>query len=198
MHWVYRLILLPYSLESGEAIKDTTGKDVESLSRWLFREVNPFSMGFMPDQATPSFMRAIVSYMTGQPVRGRLKPDGFILLNKDDVLIEDQKLRSDFIAESKLDLELRTLTNSGYKAIPDIRLYEGKYIACSIEVDAKNRNKISKFSRLSPTFIPQESSETLLKFKEGYAKMLAKEKDENNQVEESSVEETVEVDEIAF
>lgn len=200
LKWSYSLILLPYSLESGSTMKDTELKEVNPLTRWLFREINPFSMGFMPDNATPSFMRAIVAYLTGQNLQGRIKPDGFILLDSADNVVNDEETRNKFIAEQSQPLDNRPMNKAGYKAVPDIRMYEGKYIAISVEVDSKGRNKVSKFSRLPDNFNPTEDPEAIQKFQEGYQKMIDKRNNNANAVAQNTDVQTEEIkaEDIAF
>ncbi|MCK4686576.1 MAG: hypothetical protein KAT66_00440 [Candidatus Lokiarchaeota archaeon] len=179
LKFVYTLILLPYSLKSGDAMKDVDGKDVAIYGRWIWREVNPFSIGFQPDNATPSFMRALICYVTGQDVQGRIKPEGFVLLDKAQRVVTDEALRNKFLAEMKLEIEERTMVKEGYKSVPDIKAYEGDYIGCSIEVDAKGRNKVSRFSKLPKSFEPEEDKEKLEKFEESVLKMQEKKEKKN-------------------
>ena len=203
LKFVYTLILLPYSLKSGDDMKDVTGKDAKAFSRWIWREINPYSIGFQPDNATPSFMRALICYITGQDVQGKVKPEGFILLDKDQNVISDEALRTQFMSEMKLELDERKMIKEGYKSVPDIRAYEGSYIGCSIEVDAKGRNKVSRFSKLPKSFSADESgenSEKLEKFDESVEKMLVKKRSKNvsgeveTKVEDVDTESEVEID----
>ncbi len=200
LKFVYTLILLPYSLKSGDAMKDIEGKDVDKYGRWIWREVNPFSIGFQPDNATPSFMRALICYVTGQDVQGRIKPEGFILLDKAQRVVTDEALRSKFLSEMTLEIDERAMIKAGYKSVPDIRAYEGDYIGCSIEVDAKGRNKISRFSKLPKSFEAEEDTEKLEKFKESIEKMQEKKKKRSvdgvaeTKTEEVDTESEVEVD----
>jgi len=172
--WVYTIIALPYGMENGDGMFDVNVNEVLPLTKWLFKEVNPFAIGFLKtDNATPTNMRALLCYLTKQDVSGRVVPEDFILL-KENEEITDKELRAKFLEEQSKLVDERTMIKEGYKAVPDVRMYEGEYIACNIETDiTKGRNKISRFSQLSSKFVPNEDKEKLDKFYEAYDKMMA-------------------------
>ena len=178
MKWVYNVIALPYAMENGDEMQDVEKTPVKPLTKWIFREINPFSIGFLPDNVTPSNLRAVIAYTTGQDVHGKIKPAGFILIDKEQKIVTDDAKRQAFIEDQKKTIDERTFVKEGYKPIPDIRSYEGKYIACAIGVDTKGRNKITRFSEVSSKFQPSkaEEDEKMPKFLESYNKMLEKKK----------------------
>jgi len=170
---MYKTICLPYSLKTGEPLVDIRGGSAKPLSRWIFRDINPFSTGFMPDKVTPSFLRAFIAYMENMPVQDKIKAPGFILVNKNKELVTSEELRKQFLAEISNPDVPKKLMGEGYQVLPDIRSYEGRYISCAIEVDSKG-NKITKFSKLPGTFVTptiQVEQELMAKFQESYEKM---------------------------
>lgn len=171
--WVYTLIALPYGMENGDTMFDINTNEVLSLTKWLFKEVNPFAIGFLKtDNATPTNMRALLCYLTKQDVSGRVIPEDFILL-KGEEEVTDKELRTKFLAEQEKLVNERPMVKEGYQVVPDIRMYEGEYVACTIETDAtKGKNKISRFSPLSSKFVASEDKEKLDKFYEAYDKMM--------------------------
>jgi hypothetical protein len=181
----FKTVCLPYALKAGGVMKDNRGKDVEPLTRFIFRDINPFSTGFQPDKVTPAFTRAIIAYMEGTPIDQRLKSPDFVLIDPNGNVVTDPALRKAFLAEvSSTDIE-RKLISKGYQAIPDLRAYEGRYIGCAMEIDTKTgRNKITKLSKLPSTFAPPtaEFEKPLLeKFMESYTKMKRKSDERDSQ-----------------
>lgn len=170
--FAYDIIALPYGMENGDNMLDVDRNLVEPLTRWLWKEVNPFAVGFLRnDNTTPTNMRALLCYLSGQDIAGKVVPEDFILI-KGNEEITDKKLREEFLAEQDKNVDERKMPKEGYKAIPDIRMYEGKYVACAIEADiTKGRNKITRFSAVSSKFVPVEEKEKIDKFWEAYKKM---------------------------
>lgn len=150
MNWTYACIVMVYGLKAGGIMIDAEGREVAPYSRYLFRDINPMSTGFMPDQVTPSFLRGIIAYMEGSKINDRLKAPNFILLDTDDNIITNEAKRDEFLQKIT-----KGEVVEGYKGMPDIRSYAGRYIGCAIETQVKNGksyNKISKFSRLPADF----------------------------------------------
>lgn len=200
LDWVYKIIALPYGMENGDDLLDADKTLVEPLTRWIFKEVNPYAIGFLLDNATPSNMRALLCYLTGQNTQGRIVPEGFILLNEKKEIVTDKKIIKEFLDEQEKDIDERDYLKKGFRAVPDIRPYEGNYISASVEIDAKGRNKISKFNEISSKFKPVEDQEKIDKFNESYRKMQEKKKTQSNApVSEAAVEtEEIKVEEIPF
>lgn len=210
LEWQWEMICLPYSLKTGDKMSTvsskTTGKkfEVQPLRSWIWRNINPYSIGFQQDKVTPSFLRGLICYMTGQDVQGNVKPDNFILLDGESVVVNDVEVRKQFLQEMYHDD--KPLHAQGFKALPDIRMYEGKYIGATIEIDQKGRNKITRFSKLPSSFQPVENTEALEKFNESYQKMISKKNNapvqaiNNAQVQYSAPvkNEQVDVEDIAF
>lgn len=198
--WTYKTIILPYAKESGDTMVDIEGNKVEPLTRWVWREINPFSIGFKLDK-TPSFMRAIIAYCTGQDIGGNVVAEDFILFDCLSKKVDDEKIRKAFLAEQNTAFEERKLTGQGYKAIPDIISYEGKYIGCSVVVDAKGRNKITLLGELPSNFKADAEieREKMPKFEESYEKMIIKEKENVSEVKiENEVADEVAIEDLSF
>lgn len=154
LDWVFECLCIVHSLKAGGEMKDVDGGNVEPFSRYLFREVNPKSTGFMPDQVTPSFLRAVIAYMEGTQINDRIQAPNFVLLDSSNKVVEDEALRKQF-----LEAVQKGEAMNGYTGIPDIRGYEGRYIGSAVEVKVKGdkkTNKISKFSKLPANFVMPE------------------------------------------
>ena len=173
LDWVFECLCMVQGLKAGGDMTDIEGGSVEPFSRYIFREVNPKSTGFMPDQVTPSFLRAVVAYMEGTQINDSIKAPNFILLDSKNKEVTDAKLRKEFLEKMQSGDIMH-----GYTAIPDIRSYEGRYIGCAVEVIAKGdkkRNTISKFSKLPSNFAGVDAdaeNEAMKKFNTYYNEKL--------------------------
>jgi len=187
LNWMFECICIVQGLKAGGEMKDVNGGDVPPFSRYLYREVNPRSLGFQSDKVTPSFLRGLVSYMEECSVNDNLKIPGIILLDKSKQVIRDQETINNFLAEFKKNAKMYgSLTDciknqnpvAGYYILPDIRSYEGRYVGCAIEAEVKGErkmNKITKFSKLPSVFVKpsqQEEVDALTPFKEYYLKIV--------------------------
>lgn len=152
----YTIIASPVALKGGGDMTDIEGNIVEPLKAYIFRNVNPFSLGFQQDGVTPSFMRGFIAYMRNMPVTQKVAAETFVLMSPGDnpEIIDDEEFLKQYLAEVTGEAP-KDLIKQGYKPIPDIRMYEGAYIGCAIELqDSKKglRNKISKWSKLPSKF----------------------------------------------
>jgi len=177
LDWSYSLIILPFSTESGAPMRDTGGEEVKPLTKWIFKDFNPFSLGFTQNDV-PSMMRSSLCHLSGQNPRERLKLQGIIVIDNANEMVTDEAIITKFIDESKLEDNAQTLAKQGYKFAPDIRMFEGKYIGCSLEVnEKKGRNNIVTLNKLPENFKePEENSvvKEMCDFTERYEKMIAK------------------------
>ena len=182
MQPTFTMICLPIALKGGGQMRDIQGNSVKPLTKWIWRDINPRSIGWQPDKITPSFMRALIAYMEGVDPKDKIQAPGFILLDNNLNEVQDKSKRKEFLQELKNQREegIRgKLMKEGYLIIPDIRSYEGRYIGCCVEVMQKGSNKITKFSKLPQNFTePDKDFEKLAleKFKENYKKMLERRK----------------------
>jgi hypothetical protein len=183
--WSFRLICLPYALKAGGTMTTLDKKEAIPLSKYIFRNVSPFSTGFQPDKVTPSLCRAMIAHMEGVDVTDRIKTPDFVLLSPENTVVEDKALRDKFISELKAGPETpREMLAQGYMGIPDLRCYKGRFISASIEVEMKGdktSNKITRFTKLPASFKVDEvieDKEVMDKFDKFYnEKILAKDAD---------------------
>ena len=179
----YNLVSLVYKMESGDPLIDIEGKEVAPLTKWIFRQVNPFSIGFQKDNATPSFMRGLLAIMLGVKVTDKLSPEDFVLLNKGLRVVQDKELKDRFRQELE-DLKSKgipsQLAAEGYQAIPEVRQYAGRYIGATLQIktrDSGSENVISQFNKVPVSFVtpkPEEIEKEMEQFEKSYAKMVAK------------------------
>lgn len=176
MQPIFKVVCLPYALKAGGQMKLIDQTDAKPLNTWIFRDIS-FSTGFQQDRVTPSFMRALIAYMEKTDVDARLKMPKPLLLDPAGKEVPDETMIKKAIDELNGIDASQELVEKGYKVVPDIRIYQGKYIGCALEVDRKkNRNKISKFSKLPDAFLPptpEEETELMKGFEERYEKMKA-------------------------
>jgi len=166
--WKFEVICTVVGLKAGGAMLDKEGQEVSAFQRHLFKDVNPYSVGFQPDGA-PSILRGLVSHLEGKDTNEKLSPPNFILLkNDDDSVVEDANLREQYLTNMR-DGKLL----DGYKAVPDIRPYEGRYIAANVITSSpknnpnKIQNKISDFRPMPSTFTKPDA-EAEAKAKESF------------------------------
>lgn len=201
----FRVVCLPFALKAGGVMRDVQGQEVKPLTRWIWKDLS-FKTNFMPDHTTPTFLRALIAYLEGKNVNDSIAAPTFILLDKNKNEVTDKNIRAIFIGDTNGRAKLQA---QGFEAVPDIRPYEGRYVACAIEVDAKGRNKITKFSKLPESFYPptpDAEKEMMEKFEVSYAKFKAKEagrtvsgSSSSSSVQPSSVmNEQLEIDQIPF
>lgn len=170
----YKLICIPYSLKAGGTMRLKDGKEVQPLSQYIFRDINPFATGYQQGGTSPTFLRALIAYMEGTDPDASLKAPGMYILDPKDNVVTDPKIIEQMKKEISSVDETKTLIAKGYKIIPDITSYEGRYIACAVEVNAKGKNTITKFSKLPESFkVPtgEEEYDGMKKFLDFYEKI---------------------------
>ncbi len=179
MQPIFKVVCLPFALKAGGQMRFTDKSEVKPLNHWIFRDI-AFGTGFQQDKVTPSFMRALLCYMEGIEVEDNFTVKKPLLLDPQGHESHDEELTRQTIAELK-GLEPQNLIGQGYKVVPDIRIYEGRYIGCALEVATNKKgdktNKIVRFSKLPETFVPptpDQERELMKDFEERYAKMKAK------------------------
>lgn len=182
----YKMICLPMKLKAEDGLLDTQGRNVKPLTQWLWRQVNPFSIGFNK-QGEPTFLRSVIMYCNGITDPNAVLPmPGVIVLNPDNTFAteNDAKMyKEQFLEVKKGDRSVEDflMQKQGFKHIPDIRGLEGKYIGVKLTLDAKGRNKITAFSKVPTGFVPDTEieAEAMPKFQEAFAKLQAKRDTEN-------------------
>jgi hypothetical protein len=204
----YEIIFLPYKPKAEDKILSIDGKEVAPLTRWIFKEVNPFALG-MQKSGEMAYMRAILTY--GQKVAAGEKvvlPGIIVLDSKDNICSEEitKEYKDAFhrLNKGEIKPEEFELRNRGYKHIADIRPLEGNYIGIKLSSDDKG-NKITSFGKTPSSFVTDATVESgaMTKFAEGYQKMLDKRAGNVSSEESSaniSIEDTVSVpdDELPF
>lgn len=183
----FEVIVLPYKLKSGDKMVDLQGNEVPPLARWIFRAVNPFSTGFNK-QGEPSFLRAILCHALNQPIGEQLKPPAFVLYDPEGNEVKDEAQRQAFVDELKnpdKQANQDSMIAKGFKGVADIRPLQGKYIGASVALN-KDKNVISKFSKLPDSFVPDSEieAEATPKFQERFEKFKSK-KDARDQAQRS-------------
>jgi len=173
----WKLVCLVHSTKSGDVLKDTTGKEAKPLSRWIYRDIDPFKI--QSYQGTPSFLRAFLGYMQGitDVTNDRIPFPDIVVVDKDLVTVTDEAKREKMKKELTDSAEPKDMHKAGYMHLADVTSFEGNYIGCSVEIDKNERNRISKFSKLPDSFeapTPEVEQEAMAKFEEGYAKMIKK------------------------
>ena len=193
----YKLLLLPYKPKTEDSMKDAKGEEVKPLTHWIWRSMNPFSLGMMPS-GEPSFLRALIGFMENSnpsPENKNFKMPGGLVLDKANNIVTDENIIAAYrkqlaaLRATEIGPEGFLMAKDGYKHIPDIRSYEGKYIGVRIIPDERGRNKVTGFSRVPSAFKPDEALETeaMAKFEEGYEKYIAKRKEtEKNAVRDDT------------
>ena len=172
----YTVIVSPAALKGGGDMEDVEGNKAEPLSGYIFRPINPFSLGFQQDKCTPSFMRGFICYMRNMSINTNPTAEDFVLISPDGQKIIDEKDYKDQYWEEITGKKPKDLIKQGYKHIPDVRMYEGKYIGCAVEVQDKKgklKNKISKWSKLPSNFV-EPTDEECATFKENIDKFWNK------------------------
>jgi hypothetical protein len=192
----YCAICLPVCPKGGTIIRDINGKEVKPLTRWLFKNFSPFSWQFTREKE-PAALRAFIGYMMGlvNLEDGFLAEKG-VLIDKDLNIIDDDALMAKYSEERNNPSVPNVMLQAGYRAIPDARIYEGRYIACDVETDSVNGvNKVTHFRKLPEGYQPpKEDPEALEQFEKSYAKMKEKQNekygggDKVNEVSETSEE----------
>ena len=173
--WQFTLVASPVARMLGGPMLDEEGGEVLPLKALIFRNLNPLSTKFQKD-GTPAMMRSFLCFMLGTPVRDNPVAKNFCLMSAGDNpdLIEDADYKKKWLIESNPKEPSKELVKAGYKALPDIRMYEGEYIGCKIAVDAKGRNKILEWEELPHNFKPDFSQEQLSEFKQSVENMWSK------------------------
>lgn len=163
----YTVIVSPVALKGGGEMKDTENNKVDPLRGYIFRNINPNSLGFHLDKVTPSFMRAFICYMRNISINDDARAEDFILIAPGGQEILDGEEHKEYKEQYWKEIcgeAPNDLIKQGYKHLADIRMYEGKYIGCAIEVEDKKgklKNKISKWSKLPANFeAPTEEMNT--------------------------------------
>lgn len=195
----YKLVLLPYKLKADDGLNDVHGGTVAPLTKWLWREVNPFTMGFTKD-GSPSFLRSFITYASGQVDDGKnaLKMPAVVILNPAKEIAteeESEKYKQEFmdLREGKITEQQLTMSKKGFQHIPDIRQYEGSYIGVRVSVKNGDRNNVTGFSKLPSGFKPDATieKEAMEKFAVSWDKMIAKRKEKYDNV--TVVEDNIDV-----
>lgn len=171
----FRVICLPVRLKSGDPMVDIQGKEVKPLTRWLFRNIDPTRLNKTKD-GSPTFMRSFVINVTGKTdTWGSLDVPDFVLLDKEENVIYDKALREKYYAEAWGNAQ-RDLIPQGYKHLFDIRGFEGRYVAVTLNVSQNGKQGITRFGRLPASFVqpsPAEEAEAMTKFMESFGKKMA-------------------------
>jgi hypothetical protein len=191
MQPIFKVVCLPFALKGGGQMRFTDRSEAKPLNHWIFRDI-AFGTGFQQDKVTPSFMRALICYMEGIEVEEQLTIKKAMLIDPEGHECKDEDKLKKAVAELQGTDPSQDLMAQGYKVVPDIRIYEGRYIGCAIEVDTKkNRNKISRFSKLPQTFVAPsaaEEQEMMKDFESRYTKMKAKQQGGSGAVADSNVQ----------
>jgi len=181
--WAFECICIVQGLKAGGDMRDDEKESVLPFTRYIYREINPHSVGFMPDKVTPSFLRGIVAYLEGTDINKSIKAPNFILLDVNKKVVDDVILRQKF-----LDQVTEGKTMDGYTGLPDIRAYEGRYIGTAVEVKTKNdkkSNRVTKFSKLPQNFVvptPEVEAAAMENFNKYYTeKVLPRREDRLNE-----------------
>ena len=179
---MYTIICLPYKLKAEDGLFYKGWKEAAPLTAWIWRAVNPFSQGAMKN-GDPTFLRAFTAYAQGVSADLDVSvptPGIVVLTAKEDFASEEEtKLYKEqfkkYLAK-EITIDEFTMKKNGFKHIFDIRSLEGKYVGAKVALDDKGRNKITAFSKLPTSFVPDATveAEAMTKFNESFKKMLAK------------------------
>lgn len=158
LEWAYELVLTPVKVKSGDPMVTSEGAPLEPFSHFVSRQINPLAVGFMKGGATPTFMRALISYIEQTDPNERLTPPDFVLASKDMEEIKDSEWREKVLLElsGKSD---KDILNTGAIVFPDIRSYVGRYIGTDISVNEKGYNRIERFTKVPASFVAPEAIE---------------------------------------
>lgn len=167
----YKLIFLPYKMKAEDGIVDINNGEAKPLTRWLYKDVNPFAMAFKAKSTTPTDMRAILSWIQDIDPNGNepIKMPNIIVLDKDDNIVSEElankyKQQHQDVRSGAITADEFTMYKEGYKFIPDLAPFVGKYIAAKLTVvtnEKKNTkiNKIEGFGRVPSSFKPDAEVE---------------------------------------
>jgi len=183
--WEFRLVLMPVALRAGGQMQTTDRKEIQPFSKYVFKNLNPFSTGFQKTGA-PSICRSFIASIEGIEVNEKLKTPNFVLIDPKNNLVQDEETRAKFVAELKSEPGAkREMLEKGYTAFPDLSGYVGKYISCTIIVQdekGKLRNKVTDFKKLPQSFVlptPEVEKEPMERFKKYHQERLQPRDKEN-------------------
>lgn len=175
----YRTICLPYALRSGAPMRDINGEEITPLSRWMFKDFNPLSIGSHASYG-PSTMRQMGAYLQGiENAEPPFSVPDFILIDVNHNPVKDADMRAAFLNNPA------AMRAKGYNDVWDIRSLAGKFIGCSIALEEKKGkkvNSITRFALLPENFVvptDESQSEAMTKFEEKFVTFLAKDKERN-------------------
>lgn len=148
----YRICCSAVRTESGDPMLDTEGNEVAPLTRIVARRnINPKSIGFKKD-GSPSLLRSFVSTLEGSNIQERIACPSFVVISPDGELIDDKEYKAKILAELNGKAQ-KELLNQGFYAVPDLRIYEGRYVGASIEVNEGGYENITKFGKVPNSFV---------------------------------------------
>ncbi len=163
--WNYDVICLVYKLKADDGIFDVEGKEVKPLTVRLWKQLNPNSLGFQND-GTPSIFRQFLAIMTdsSNTITDRLEMPWVVIVNK----TSNQEVIGDLAVEYKekylayTSWEMNSEDFSKYREesqlfhLPEIRMFEGKYLAAKISIGTKQdgtpKNTIQALGTLPKSF----------------------------------------------
>lgn len=214
----YKTICLPVGLRAGGTMRDVEGNEVKPYGKVVFRDINPFAVGFQPDKVSPSHLRGLVQTLENAPMSGQIKPKKVLIIDPDKNEVTNSDLRDKVLAEATGKVSDKPLTQQGYKVLVDIRDYQGRYIAVDMETKetkgGKLINVITKFKPVPESFVTPSiddhtaEMENFMKFydehdkkeKENLAKNLGKPTPQGTPVQNSTSDELgeVEIEDVAL